>query len=294
MSTAVLIVNYRSYEALSRCIVSLLPHLDPQDEVIVVDHESDPDALSRATRQCARAVALPQRDNRGFAAGINLAAARARAPFLLLLNPDTIVDEPVARVLAGWMTAHPDVGVAGAKVLNVDGTVQRSARRFPGPTTLLGGRSTWLTRTYPGNWFSRRNLIEADAPVDVDWVSGACLMTRRDVFESLGGFDESFFMYWEDADYCRRVSRAGYRCVYAPIASVRHVGGVSAASDRAKMVRAFHDSAFYLYRKHGGPGGRLAAPVVRLILSARAARRLRALRSRHAANDPNPNAPGDR
>jgi GT2 family glycosyltransferase len=296
MSTAVLIVNYRSYDALSRCIASLLPHLDPQDDVVIVDHESDPDALSRATRQCSRAIALPQPDNRGFAAGINLAASRAQAPYLLLLNPDTIVDEPIVRVLAGWMAAHPDVGVAGAKVLNVDGTVQRSARRFPGPTTLIGGRSTWLTRAYPGNWFSRRNLIEADVPVDVDWVSGACLMTRRDVFESLGGFDESFFMYWEDADYCRRVSRAGYRCVYAPVASVRHVGGVSAASDRARMVRAFHDSAFYLYRKHGGRAGQLAAPVVRLILNARAWRRLRALRltAGRAVTDEKQSASGGR
>ncbi len=266
VATAVLIVNYRTYDALNRCLASLAPHLAAGDEVIVVDYESDPRQLARALEGSVPVVKLPRADNRGFAAGINLAAAQSRAPFLLLLNPDTIVEGPVVRTLEAWLASHPDAGVAGPRVLNADGTVQPSARRFPGVTTLLGGRTTWLSRRFPKNWLSARNLLAADAqaPVDVDWLSGACLMTRRDVFDAVGGFDELFFLYWEDADYCRRVAEAGYRRVYVPAGPVRHVGGASAQHDLENAIRAFHASAFRLYWKHASIAGRLVAPAARV------------------------------
>jgi GT2 family glycosyltransferase len=265
VATAVLIVNYRTYEALTRCLLSLAPHLAQDDEVIVVDYESDERRLALAVAGRVPVVTLARTDNLGFAAGINLAAARSRAPFLMLLNPDAIVEGPVVRMLESWLTSHPDAGVAGPRVLNADGTTQPSARRFPGVTTLLGGRTTWLTRRFPKNWLSKRNLLaqDATAPVDVDWLSGACLMTRRDVFDSVGGFDEGFFLYWEDADYCRRVAEAGFRNVYVPAAPVRHVGGASAEHNRAIAIRAFHASAFRLYWKHASIASRLMAPAAR-------------------------------
>jgi GT2 family glycosyltransferase len=268
VATAVLIVNYRTYDALNRCLVSLAPYLAVDDEVVVVDYESDERQLARAVGGSVPSVpvvTVPRRDNRGFAAGVNLAAGRSRAPFLLLLNPDTIVEGPVVRVLETWLTSHLDVGVAGARVLNEDGTVQQTARRFPDITTLVGGRTAWLTRRFPENWLSRRNLLAhgARASVEVDWLSGACLMTRRDIFDAIGGFDESFFLYWEDADYCRRVAAAGFRCVYVPAAPVRHLVGASADRDPAPAIRAFHASAFRLYWKQASLAGRLAAPAVR-------------------------------
>src|SRR6202158_3289456 len=179
VATAVLIVNYRTYDALNRCLVSLAPYVAADDEVVVIDYESDERQLARAVDGSMPVVKAPRPDNRGFAAGVNLAAARSRAPFLLLLNPDTIVEGPVIPRLWTWLTSHPDFGVAGARVLNADGTVQRTARRFPDLTTWLGGRTTWLTRRFPQNWLSRRNLLaqSTNAPVDVDWLSGGCLMS---------------------------------------------------------------------------------------------------------------------
>jgi hypothetical protein len=265
VATAVLIVNYRTYDDLNRCLASLAPHLAAGDEVIVVDYESDPRQLARVVEGRAPVVTLPRADNRGFAAGVNLAVAQSTAPFLMLLNPDTMVEGPVIRILESWLAAHPDAGVAGARVLNADGTVQPTARRFPDASTVFGGRTTWLSRRFPKNWLSKRNLVAAHAtPVDVDWLSGACLMTRRDVFDEVGGFDESFFMYWEDADYCRRVAEAGFRRVYVPTPPVRHVGGASAQHDPANAIRAFHASAFRLYWKHASIAGRLAAPAARV------------------------------
>jgi GT2 family glycosyltransferase len=266
MAAAVLIVNYHAYDDLRRCLESLVPHLATDDQIVVVDYECDGAALARAIDVSVRVVTVERRDNLGFAAGVNLAARQTRAPFLMLLNPDTIVEGPVIRTLEAWLASHPDAAVAGPRVLNADGTVQPSARQFPGVTTLLGGRTTWLTRRFPGNWLSKRNLLarDATAPVDVDWVSGACLMTRRDVFDALGGFDEAFFLYWEDADYCRRVTEAGFRNVYVPTAPVRHVAGASAAHNRTNAIRAFHASAFRLYWKHASIAGRLGAPVARV------------------------------
>ena len=264
MSTAVLIVNYRTYDELGRCLTSLARHLASDDEVVVVDYESNRRALGEAVDGRACVLTLPRPDNRGFAAGVNLAAAHARSPFLLLLNPDTIVEGPVVRVLEDWLISHPDVGVAGARVLNADGTIQPTARRFPDVTTLLGGRSTWLTDRFPKNWFSRRNLVGRDAAsaIDVDWLSGACFMTRHDAFDRVGGFDESFFMYWEDADYCRRLAMAGLRRTYVPTVSIRHLGGASAELDLPRAIRAFHKSAFRLYWKYASLIGRLFAPIV--------------------------------
>ena len=288
MSTAVLIVNYRGYDDLERCLGSLEPHLGLDDEVVIVDWESDRTALRRAAGRWPRAEVVPRDDNRGFAAGVNLAAARSRAPFLLILNPDAVAEGPVVRELEGWLTRHPDVGVAGARVLNADGTLQQSARRFPDLTTWLGGRSTWLTSRFPGNWLTKRNLLAeaaaaAGEPVDVDWVSGACLMTRREVFERVGGFDEGFFLYWEDADYCGRVAEAGYRRSYVPLASVRHVAGRSAAYDPAPAIRAFHASAYRLYWKRASPAGRLLAPLVHVGLWLRGELFLRIATRRGAA-----------
>ena len=138
----------------------------------------------------------PSPENLGFAAAINRLAAASTAPFLLWFNPDAVVEgtAPVLDTLEAWLVAHPTVGCVGPRVLNEDGSVQASARRFPSWSTALGGRSTWLTRRFPNNMLSRHNLPAraADSPVTVDWLAGSCVMTRRDLFARLGGLDEGF------------------------------------------------------------------------------------------------------
>jgi GT2 family glycosyltransferase len=289
MSVAILIVNFRAYDALERCLISVERILADGDEVVVVDHDSDEAALSRVATRCPRAAMLPRPDNPGFAAGVNRAAAHSRAPYLLLLNPDAEVgDVAVPRVLEGWLTSHPDVGVVGPRVRNPDGTVQATARRFPGLTTIFGGRSTWLTQTFPNNWLTRHNLLgrSATAPVDVDWLSGACLMTPRAVFDRLGGFDESFFLYHEDIDFCRRARQAGYRRTYVPSVSVRHAVGGCSAYALERSIRAFHESAYLYYWKHGGAFRKVVGPLVRAGLRVRAGMRVRAaLRHRATSGD---------
>ncbi len=203
VACAVLIVGFHAYDPLERCLRSLNPYLSEGDEVVVVDHESDSARLARALAACPRAVGISRPDNRGFAAGINLAAARSTATHLMWLNPDAELLGPVPRTLSAFLDANPGVGVVGPRVLNADDTVQSSARRFPGLSTVLGGRSTWLTQRFPNNWFTAYNMFGRDnaEPLEVDWLAGSCVMTPRAVFDDLGGLDESFFLYWEDADY---------------------------------------------------------------------------------------------
>ena len=264
MSTSVLIVNFRGYADLDRCLDSLGPQITAADEIVVVDNESDPARLALVSRAHPAVRMIPSAKNLGFAAGINLAARYARGSYLLFLNPDTVVEGPVPAVLEGWLRAHPDAAVAGPRVLNRDGSIQPSARAFPGFSTLLGGRSTWLTRRCPGNPWSRHNLLGLDAtgPISADWLSGSCLMTRRDVFERVGGLDESFFLYWEDADYCWRVAKLGYRRMYLPAVPVRHFCGGSARYNVGRAIREFHVSARRLYRKHGGLAALIGAPLI--------------------------------
>jgi GT2 family glycosyltransferase len=242
-----------------------MPWLGPDDEVAVVDWVSDAVALDPIRLRFSSVRWVPRHDNRGFAAGVNLAAAAATtAPTLLLLNPDSVVDGPVVRGLERWLADHPRCAVAGPRVLDADGQVQASARRFPGLTTALGGRTSWLTRRFPGNWFARQNLVTT---VDgghqvVDWLAGSCLATPRTVFTELGGLDEDFFLYWEDADYGRRATTRGYECHYVPsVGAVRHTGGESSAHAPVRSLRAFHRSAARLFWKHAGVG-RIWAPLV--------------------------------
>jgi GT2 family glycosyltransferase len=130
--------------------------------------------------------------------------------FVLLLNPDCIMaTDP--RPLASWLAAHPKAAVCGAIVREADGSLQASARHFPDAFTGLAGRTTWLTRVWPDNPWTTRDLVRdvPSEPIEVDWVSGAYMMLRRDAFTSVNGMDEQFFLYWEDADLCRRLRQAG-------------------------------------------------------------------------------------
>lgn len=274
MRVAILIVNYRTYDALDRCLASLREYTTDDDEVVVVDWLSDEVQREDIAARHRWVRFLPRADNRGFSAGVNLAAAATTAPILLLLNPDTEMRGPVVRAQASWLEAHPEAGVVGPRILNTDGTIQPSARRFPGLTTVLGGRSTWLTRRFPDNWFSRRNLLhthtnEGGEAREAAWLTGCCFATPRNVFERLGGLDESFFMYWEDADYCHRANALGFGSHLLPTTAVSHVGGLSSAQNVVPAIRAFHRSAFRLYWKHARVG-RIAAPLVWVGLRLRA------------------------
>ncbi len=269
-SISAIVVNYRTYAELDECLESLARQPEPL-EILVVDQDSDENRRRPLEAKHPRVEWLVQRENTGFAAAVNRAAKRAAGAYFYLVNPDSVADAGTPRALADWLAAHDGVGVAGSLVRDTDGTVQGSARHFPGLSTLFAGRSAWLTRHFPGNPLSRRNVLTrtpAEGPTVVDWVSGASMMIRREAFEQAGGFDARYFLYWEDADFCRRLKALGWATAYVPGAAVtHHVGRSSKGSARALV--AFHASAFRYFVTHTGIVGRLASPLAALALGVR-------------------------
>jgi GT2 family glycosyltransferase len=271
-SVDLVIVNYRSYEELTRCLASLEASRGILDQVTVVDHESDLAAAARVSSRFPWVTMVERTTNEGFATGVNLGVRGSRAPFLLLLNPDCVASGEAIAGLVTFAESRPDAAVIGPRILNADGSVQGSARRFPGVSTFVAGRSSWLTRAFPNNPLSRWNLpgrAESGGSMAVDWVSGACMLIRRAAFEQIGGMDERFFLYWEDADFCRRLTQRGWRIVYYPAVSVTHVGGRSSIHAYRESLAAFHASAYILFRKHASWTLRGLSPLVYLVLQAR-------------------------
>jgi GT2 family glycosyltransferase len=280
---AVVIVNYQSYAELRDCLASFGPPA-PDLQTVVVDHATDPGHADNIAAAFPHVQLLRVAANEGFAAGVNRGVRHCASRYALLLNPDSIVEPGAWHSLADWMDANPNVGAAGPRIRNSDGSVQPSARRFPDFTTGIAGRSSWLTRVFPGNPLSRHNLAPSSrpdaAPTQVDWVSGACMIVRREAFDRVGGMDDGFFLYWEDADFCRRLKHAGWRVVYTPGVSVLHMGGRSSRHAADASLVAFHDSAYRLFSKHATAPARLLSPLVYLALRARLALMRRIVRRR--------------
>ena len=157
------------------------------------------------------------------------------------------------RVSVDFMKSNPQAGILGPKVLERDGLLQNSARSFPTFLTALFGRTSFLTRLFPENRFTRKNLLsmvsDGSSPMEVDWVSGACMVVKREAIEKVGGLDDRFFLYWEDADWCARMWESGWKVIYYPRAAVRHFTGASSRKRYLRSVFEFHKSAYRLYEK---------------------------------------------
>jgi GT2 family glycosyltransferase len=276
---SILIVNFRAYGELLSCLASIRRVVPAGTPVVIVDHESMPSLADGLRHALPSLEIIERRDNPGFAAGVNRAVRASTSPYFLLLNPDCTLDGDVTTALAAWMDANPRVGACGALVRESDGAIQPSARRFPDVTTGFAGRTAWLTRVWPGNPLSERNLrmpSDGRQPMLVDWVSGACMMVRRAAFDEVGGMDEGFFLYWEDADFCRRLRDRGWTTAYHPEISVTHLTSRSSARAPVRSLIAFHAGAFRYHVKHGGVFGWFASPFVAIALAMRLAFRLAA------------------
>jgi GT2 family glycosyltransferase len=274
---SVIIVNFNAGAALAATLESLGPGLaEFAWDAVVVDNAST-DGSERATESAGpRVRLLRQSRNLGFARGVNAGLVATAAPLVLIQNPDCTLRPGAAAVLAGVLDAYPDAGVVGPRILDPDGTVQESARGDPNLLTGLFGRTTMLSRLAPDlpvvrrNLAARRAIDQGTESVAVDWISGACMLARRSALTAVGGFDERYFLYWEDADLCRRLRAAGWTTRYVPQALVVHRVGGSSDSVRRLAIRAFHQSAYRYYATHVVPQpwhpGRLVA---RAILSTR-------------------------
>lgn len=263
---SIIIVNWNVRDLLRDCLRSIDAGRSLLDlEVIVVDADSADDSVAMVQAVFPWVRLIPCYENVGFPRGNNIGLAEASGDFLLLLNPDTVVQGNALGMMADFLREHPDIGAVGPQLLNPDGSIQSSRRRFPTLATAFF-ESTWLESLAPG--ILRRYYaldLPDDETADVDWLTGACIMAPRVVYEQIGGLDEGYFMYSEELDWCRRIKQAGWRVAYYPAARVVHHAGKS--SDQAVTARHinFQRAKLRYFRKYHG---RVVAGVLRCFLLA--------------------------
>ncbi len=242
---AAVVVNYESGPSLAKCVADLAT--SGLGEIIVVDNGSSDGSLSAAVEAVPGLEVVDPGENLGYGSAVNrgVAASSPDLELLLVCNPDLEVPAGAVDVLAAAIDADPACALVGPLIRTPDGDRYPSARRFPSMVDAAG--HALLGTFAPENRFTR-NYRRTDLDVDpastvaVDWVSGACFLVRRDDFEAVGGFDESYFMYAEDVDLCWRLGRVGRRVAYAPAAEVTHAQGISTDRHPYRMILEHHRS----------------------------------------------------
>lgn len=276
----IVIVNYNGGTHLGRCLDSVTTSAPDAGAIVIDNASSDGSAAIASGRRRVRLVRNAA--NVGFGRAVNQAVALADSHVVMLVNPDCELRAGAFEALAAELEAHPECAIVAPRVLNDDGSVQGNVRGHPTLMTGLFGRTTLLTKLFPRSRMAMRNVAVRDDAGDgearaVDWVSGACMLMRRAAFVRVGGFDERYFLYWEDADLCRRLAETGYTTRYVPAATVVHSGGASSRTARLLAIRAFHQSAFLYYSTHVARGP-LQRAIARVLLATRCQWKLLAAR----------------
>ncbi|MFC1547077.1 glycosyltransferase family 2 protein, partial [Candidatus Neomarinimicrobiota bacterium] len=254
MTLSVVIVSYNVREFVSQCLLSLYrSRFDESLEVILVDNNSSDNTVGTVRERYPDAIIIENQKNRGFAAAVNQGVAASSGQIILLLNPDTIVEENTLRILTGYLQANPDVGCVGPKILNSDGSLQQACKRsFPSPWVALT-RLMGLSRVFPGSrLFGRYNLtyLDPDETHRIEAVSGSCMCIPRSVWDTVGNMDDEFFLFGEDLDYCHRIHQAGFQVVYLPETHIIHYKGESVKTAPFDNLRMFHEAMVTFSRKY--------------------------------------------
>jgi GT2 family glycosyltransferase len=267
---AIIIVSFNTREVLRGC----LAHLRDQEgagavQVIVVDNASRDRSADMVAQDFPHCTLVRSEINLGFAAANNVAFELTRAPYLVLLNPDALLTPGALQKAIAHMDRTPQAGLAGGLLQDLDGELQPSGRLFPSPLNELLMLSGLAARFPTSRFFGRFDRTWADPrqAAQVDWVPGAFSIIRRSALDMSGGFDERFFLYYEEVDLCRRIAQAGYQIWYWPDVVIEHIGGESSktltemdfSGSGSQLTLWRLRSGLLYYRKHHG---RLAAWVV--------------------------------
>jgi GT2 family glycosyltransferase len=255
-----ILVNYNAGRELEHALDSIRRELGRRRwEAVVVDNASSDGSDAIPERFGSPVRLIRNTENVGFGRAVNQALASTTAPVVLIMNPDCQLAGGALTTLEAELLANVTCAVVGPRILDPDGTEQGSARGDPDMLTGLFGRTSPLRRLLPWLPVSRRNVILADRDMTetstvVQWLSGACMLARREALSAVRGFDPRYFLYWEDADLCRRLRRQGYEVRYVPSATAVHKVGHSSRTAKPASIRAFHDSAYLYYATHVAPG----------------------------------------
>ena len=231
MELSIIIVSWNVKKELITCLKSIKKHWPQYDfETIVVDNASTDGTSEMISGDFPDVIKIENKENRGFAAANNQGVKIAKGRYILFLNPDTRIEDDTLNKLISFMHDNPDIGACGPKLLNEDGTIQSSVRRFPTFRAALYRHTilnlVGLFRGQYHKWLMKDFTYDVQA--DVCQLMGAALLVRSSVIKQVGTMDEVFFMYFEEVDLCYRIKQAGWRIVFTPDATVTHFGGCSA------------------------------------------------------------------
>jgi GT2 family glycosyltransferase len=249
-----LIVSHDAKDLLLQCMQALLASAEVPIEVVVVDNDSSDGSAAAVTAEFPKATVLIQEKNIGYSRAANVGLERCTGRFVLLLNPDVMVDQSCVGRLADFLLTRPDAGAVGPRLMMADGKVDPNARRaFPVPSTLFY-RTIGLSRLFPKSpRFGRHNMgfmDDSDAH-EIDAGSGDCMMIRRAALDRIGFFDPRYFMYGEDIDLCYRLKMGGWKVFYLPTAvATHHEREAPTRSDRRQMLYEEHRAMWTYHFKH--------------------------------------------
>ncbi len=252
IDVSVVIVSYNTRDVTVECVRSVFEKTTGCTfEVIVVDNASSDGSAEAIAAACPEAIVIANTDNKGFAGANNDGLAIAKGRYLLLLNPDTLVNEGSIRDVLEYCESNPDAGIVGCRCFNVDGSQQSTIFRYKRFSEVV------INVFVPNKWMRKSRRLgrsryigaDLDQTLDVEVVAGCYMMVRRECYERVGGMDDRFFMYAEEVDWCYRIHQAGWRIVYFPGASILHYGGLSAAKCESEMNLAMAKSNLLLIQK---------------------------------------------
>ena len=251
---SILIVNWNTRERTLACINSIRQFQTGQAgvQIIVIDNGSEDNSVAAIREACTGVEIIENKENAGFGRANNAGLERARGRIILFLNSDTEITATTIPDLLGEFDAHPEVAAFGCKILGYDGAPQHSVRGFPTlgaylySDTFLGALG--LFRGSHNRYRRKQFDFEKWQPIEV--AMGAALAVRGEVVQQMQGFDPRFFMYFEEADLCRRIHDAGHKLAYSPVPEVYHVGGASSRKNKARMMLVIRQSMFKYFRKH--------------------------------------------
>jgi len=250
---SIILVNYNGSDFLHDCLNTVEIFFDQyQYEVIIVDNFSEDDSIRLIQDNFPLFKLICSPTNLGFGKANNLAVQYSRGKHLLFLNTDTILTENTPKILSDYLKRNKDTAIIGSRVAFKDNSYQLSAGNLPSLAVELLDKIRYSLDNNCHSLFSKFYDRQYSKVQEVGWVTGACLMMRRDVFEQIGGFDENFFMYFEDKDICKRVKKLGYKVIYHPKTTIIHLLGGSSHGIKKSVNKYYRDSQLYYYQKHLG------------------------------------------
>ena len=258
MQISIVIISYNVKEFLQQCILSLKKSCQNIEyEIIVVDNNSIDGSDEILSSKFPEIKLIKNHNNKGFSKACNQGLEISTGKHLLLLNPDTMLQEDTIPKMIEFFENNPDAGAAGCKILNADGTLQLACRRsFPTPRVAIP-KILGLSRLFPkSRTLSKYNLTYEDPEkqIEVDALSGAFMMFRKKVYDQIGGLDEDYFMYGEDLDYCYRIKQSGWKIYYTPITKLIHYKGESAKLATFDNFIVFYKAMDIFVQKHFSKG----------------------------------------